>query len=202
MIRVGITGGIGSGKSCVSDLFRLHGVPVFDCDSEARAVVSSPEMADRLRQVTGMDFFVSGVLQKDVMAEYLFASDANARKINSLIHPEVRRIYREWCDNERRNGSRMCAVESAILIESGMRDDVDCLLVVDAPLKLRMERVVARDHTSKEKVMARIEAQMSQYDKISAADYVIVNDGDYASLAEKTDMVIETLWKDNSLLNQ
>ena len=196
MIRIGITGGIGCGKSCVAELLRSRNIPVFDCDAEARAITSSPEMAGRLLAATGVNFFSSGVLQKDRMAGYLFASDENAEKINSLIHPEVRRIYAAWCEEQRRAECKVCAVESAILVEAGMLDDVDFLLVVDAPLQLRLERVAARDHTSDDKVMARIKSQMAQEDKIRMADYVIINDGDYASLIEKTDAMMRTVLKE------
>lgn len=198
MIRVGITGGIGTGKSCVADIFRSHGIPVFDCDSEARAITSSPEMAVRLKEATGVDFFVSGTLQKDVMASYLFDSESNAEKINSLIHPEVRIIFKEWCIRQQQNGCRVCAVESAILVEAGMRDNVDVLVVVDAPLELRLERVVARDRTSADKVMSRISAQMPQSEKVAMADFVIVNDGDSASLVEKTEELLQSLLKEQS----
>lgn len=195
MIRIGITGGIGSGKSRVADLLRSGGVPVFDCDAEARGVVASPAMAERLLSVTGKNFFNGENLQKEVLAEYLFASGENAAKINSLIHPEVRRLYDDWCHRQEQTGCEVCAVESAILIEAGMRDGVDCLIVVDAPLQLRVERVMARDNTSRDKVLARINSQMPQSDKVGMADYVIVNDGDEKSLAGKTEAVLQAVMK-------
>ena len=195
MIRIGITGGIGCGKSRVADLLRSEGVPVFDCDAEARNIVLSPAMSENLQLVTGKNFFKAGTLQKELLAEYLFASEENAEKVNSLIHPEVHRIYDGWCQKQESSGCKACAVESAILIEAGMRAGVDCLIVVDAPLQLRVERVMARDNVSKDKVMARINSQMSQSDKVRLADYVIPNDADEASLAMKTDAVLRLIMK-------
>lgn len=174
MKRVGITGGIGCGKSYVARLIERRGFPVYDCDSRAKELMNSDSvLAQKLEELTGLSLYSSGTLDRAALAGFLFAGPENASKINSLVHPRVRDDFREWCKQQ---DSPLCFMESAILYESGFDSETDAVVTVDAPLALRLERAVKRDSTTEEKVKSRIDAQMSQEEKVRRADFTIVND--------------------------
>lgn len=190
MIRIGITGGIGCGKSLFASMLKDRGVPVYDCDSDARRLMASESCREALKSATGVDFYANGALDRNQMTDYLFSSPENAAKVNSVVHPLVRQAFREWNEALSVSGFEVCAVESAILLEAGMRDDVDVIVVVDAPDDIRIARVMLRDSVSKEKVVERMNAQMPQAEKLKYADYTVCNDGDVMKLAAETDAVL------------
>ncbi len=175
MVRIGLTGGIGCGKSYVAKLLNKRGVPVYDSDTEAKQLSNtSKNIRDGLMSLTGIEnLYADGVLNRRLLAEFLFASKENARNVEKIIHPAVKADFARWAENQ---NALFCVIESAILIESGFTDTVDCVVVVDAPLDLRISRCVERDSTTKEKVLERISAQMSQEEKCRIADFVIFND--------------------------
>ncbi len=195
MIRIGLTGGIGSGKSCVADILRSKGIPVFDCDKVAKELMLTDVVRQQLRNATGIDFFPQNVLDKSMLASFVFSSAENAASVNDVVHPLVRNSFRDWCLQMCDSGMDICAVESAILLESGMRNDVDYVVVVDAPQELRLRRVVERDHLLPGDVESRMRAQMHQEDKVKLADYVILNDGDKERLRTLTCQVLEAVRK-------
>lgn len=195
MIRIGLTGGIGSGKSCVAVILRSKGIPVFDCDTTAKNLMSSDTVRRRLKKATGIDFFPENVLDKSLLGSFVFSNPANAKLVNDVIHPMVRDKFRDWCVCMDGDGVTLCAVESAILLESGMRGDVDFLVVVDAPQDVRLRRVMERDNISRDDVESRMRAQMRQEDKLKEADYVILNDGDEEKLLSMTYKMIEAVRK-------
>ena len=201
MIRLGITGGIGSGKSLVSALLAKRGIDVYDCDSKARAIMQTDAARSALTDATGIDFYIDGQLDKRRMADYLFSSERNARIVDDIVHPLVRQDFAEWCRRNEQNGSRICAMESAILFEAGMKDAVDAVVVVDAPERLRLERVMKRDSVASYKVEERIRMQMPQEQKVQLADYVICNDGDEINLERETDALLDRILNDIRTIN-
>ena len=189
LIKLGITGGIGSGKSFFSNLLRAKGVPVFDSDSEAKKLMVSDEsIIFALKALLGDEVYVDGKINKPMLASYIFSSSDNAEKINSIVHPCVNKAFLAWADECFRSGHSIVAIESAILFESGFNDIVDKVVMVHAPFEVRVSRVMERDNTSKEKVMERIKSQMDDERKLSLSDFVIENDG-VRSLEEQTDML-------------
>ena len=154
-IRLGITGGIGSGKSYVAQMLQARwDVPVYDCDSEAkRLTAESDDIRTALTQLVGDHLWQQGQMQKPVLAAYLFASPEHAVQVNAIIHPAVRRDFLRWADAHSR--SPVVAIESAILCESGFHTLVDSILLVDAPLEVRLQRAMLRDGASRQQVMAR-----------------------------------------------
>ncbi len=175
MVRLGITGGIGSGKTYVARMFREMGVPVYDTDSEAkRLMLEHLSIREELVALLGEDVYLGGQLNKPLLAGYLFASPVNASRINTIVHPRVRDDFRTWASLQ---PLETVALESAILFEAGFEDTVDKVIVVYAPLEVRVRRVMERDHATEEQVRARIAAQMSDEEKVRRADFVIVNDG-------------------------
>lgn len=191
MVRIGLTGGIGCGKSYVAKLLNKRGIPVYDSDTEAKQLSNTSKIIrDGLIALTGIeDLYVDGVLNRKMLAEFLFASKDNARKVEKIIHPAVKADFALWAESQ---NTQFCVIESAILIESGFTDTVDCVVVVDAPLDLRINRCIERDSTTKEKVLERISAQMSQEEKCGIADYVIFNDN-VSDLDKQIDALLEFL---------
>ena len=175
MRKIGITGGIGSGKSVVAELLRLHGVPVYIADEESkRLTASSPVIHEQLTALLGPDIYTEQGLNKPLLANYIFGDPTIRQKVNQIIHPEVNRDFEAWCVRQQRP---LCAIESAILFESGFNRIVDDCLMVYAPLDIRIERASLRDHASHEAILKRINSQMPDEEKCKLADYIILNDG-------------------------
>ena len=175
-IRLGITGGIGSGKSYVAQMLQARwDVPVYDCDSEAkRLTAESDDIRTALTQLVGDHLWQQGQMQKPVLAAYLFASPEHAAQVNAIIHPAVRRDFLRWADAHSR--SPVVAIESAILCESGFHTLVDSILLVDAPLEVRLQRAMLRDGASRQQVMARMARQDSAQAR-QLARFTVTNDG-------------------------
>lgn len=176
MIKLGITGGIGSGKSIVAKLFEQNGVPVYNADNEARALNdNSPIIREKLINQFGPDIYIDNVLDRNKFADIIF-NDAEKLKIaNSIIHPEVLKHFNEWCEAQQSEHS-IVAMEAAILFESGYHKYLDVTVTVYAPLRSRISRVKSRDNVTEEDVRRRMQHQMPDKEKISLSDYVIMND--------------------------
>lgn len=170
-MRVAITGGIGSGKSYVCKRLEAFGIRVYDCDAAAKRLMRTSSALQRdLCRLVGDDVYVDGVLQKQVLAKFLLASEDNKQAVNQIIHPAVARDFEcsgyEW-------------LESAILFDSGFdrRIHFDYILCVSAPLEIRIQRVMNRDGISREKTMEWISRQLPQEEVLKRANFEIVNDG-------------------------
>ena len=176
MIRLGITGGIGSGKSYVSRM--LHddfGLAVYNCDIHARILtLIDPEVHDQLAALIEGVYTSEGDVDKQRLADYLFASEGHAQAVNGIIHPAVRRDLREWY--EEHASDAVVAMESAILYESGFDREVDCVLYVDAPVELRIQRTMQRDGLTRAQVEQRMARQRSEEAR-GRASIIITNDG-------------------------
>lgn len=175
MKRIGITGGIGSGKSVVSNLLRVMGYPVYDTDSEARRLMNSqPELQAQLSDAFGADIYTDGVLNRPLLASRTFGNPGQVARLNAIVHPAVRHDFEQWaCKRQEPVGF----VESAILYESHFDRLVDEVWLVTAPEALRIERVLQRSGLSADEVRRRIASQMSDEERRRRATHVIVNDG-------------------------
>ena len=175
MIRIGITGGIGSGKSYICQLFKQRGIPVYHCDDEAkRLMVESPAIRQQLCQLVGEEAYTGTALNKAAIAQFLFASSRNAAKINGIVHPVVRQDFADWAD---RQDAPIVVQECALLFESGFQDTVDRTVEVYAPKSLRLQRAMQRDHATAAQIEARMAQQMDEEEKRRRADFCILNDG-------------------------
>jgi len=195
MVKIGITGGIGSGKSYVSRLLTEHyGIPVYNTDSEAKRLMLSDEgIRRRLTALLGKEVYKSdGTLNKPLLANYLFADSCHAGQINAIVHPQVKADFLKWADLQ--TGCEIVALESAILFESGFDNIVDKVVMVYAPVELRIRRVMLRDSTTEEKIRQRIVAQMDDKAKQDRSDFIIFNDGN-RPLNLQLDDLQETLEK-------
>lgn len=178
MIKLGITGGIGSGKSYVSRLLESWGIPVYDTDREAkRLTLTHPEIRRELTALLGEKVYCGQQLNKTLLAGYLFASRAHAERVNHIIHPRVYEDFLLWADGLKQQGRELVGMESAILFESGFDRAVDRVLMVYAPLEIRISRAMERDGVPEERVRERIAAQMDEELKCKRADFILTNDG-------------------------
>lgn len=188
-ITIGITGGIGSGKSYVSAIIReKFGIPVYDCDKEAkRLTASDAEIRRKLIQLVGPETFNGEELVRQHLADFLFGSEENARKVNAIIHPAVLRDFKQWA---RKQQQPVVALESAILFESGFNKSVDRVLFVDAPEEVRLRRAMQRDSATEQQISARMKMQQPELHR-QQADYVVHNssDDDTRLLVQLTEII-------------
>jgi len=175
MKKIGITGGIGSGKSTVCEIFRLLGVPVFHADIEAKILQNNNiDVRDRIVKIFGNEVYnPDGILDRKKMAGIIFTNQKLLTALNEIIHPAVRNCFQKWCENY--HSVPYVLYEAAILFESGYATDFDRNILVIADEMLRIERVIKRDHTTEEIVRQRIANQMSDIEKAKIADYFIEN---------------------------
>ena len=175
MIKAGITGGIGSGKSVVSTILAMSGIPVYPADDESKRLTdTSPFIKEGLMSLIDEAVYVEEKLDRQRLASIIFNDGALLKKVNEIIHPVVRSDFMEWAGKQTSN---CCAMESAILFESGFDKGVDIVLMVYAPVELRLTRVMRRDGVPEAEVMKRMNRQMPDELKREQADVVIVNDG-------------------------
>ena len=176
MISIAITGGIGSGKSYISNILQEYGIPIYNTDDEAKRLMVSDEGIRRdLVALLGEDVYVEGTLNKSLLASYLFADAENAARINGIVHPRVKLDFCRWL--EQHTDKEIVGMECAILFEAGFDDAVDSVVMVYAPEDLRVERAMKRDHATEAQIRARIAAQLDDEEKRKRADYVIYTDG-------------------------
>lgn len=187
-IKIGITGGIGSGKSVVSRLLEMMGIPVYISDVEAKRITHTDEVIRRaLSALVGTEVFQDGELNRPLLAAYMFGHPEHVKEVNGIIHPRVKEDFRQWAESF--EDGQLVGMESAILIESGFGDEVDFLVMVYAPLEVRLERAVKRDSASRELIMKRIEAQMSDEEKREHADFVIMNDDETLIIPQVLELI-------------
>ena len=184
-MKVAITGGIGSGKSYVCKLLEQRGINVYDCDGAAKRLMrTSAKLKTELISIVGKEAYTAeGNLNKAAIAQFLLQSESNAEAIDNIVHPAV-------ADDFLSSGYEW--MECAILYESGFNRLVDKVIVVTAPLDIRISRITSRDKISKEKASNWIERQWSQDEIVRRADFVIVNDG-IQSLDKQIDAVIKEI---------
>ena len=176
-MKVGIAGGIGSGKSYVCRRLEARGITVYDCDAAAKRLIrTSTDLQQQLTELIGS-------LDKAAMSRFLLASEANQQALNAIIHPAVFRDFEE---------SGIQWMESAIMYESGIYRLVDKVVVVTAPLELRIQRIMSRDGISREKALQWIHRQLPQEQVVARADYEIVNDG-IADIDSQIDLLLHRL---------
>lgn len=177
MIKLGITGGIGSGKSFVSRCLKEgFSVQVYDTDREAKRLMLEHEgiRAD-LIALLGEEVYTAAGLNKPLLAAYIFSSPENAQKVNAIVHPRVKEDFRNWAFRQEQAGCQLVGVESAILFESGFDREVDKTLTVSGPLELRIARVMERDRVGREQVLERITAQISDEERNRLSDFSVEN---------------------------
>ena len=176
MLRVGLTGGIGSGKTVVAGIFSKLGIPVFTADTEAARITNTdPRVRKRLIELFGPEVIgEQGLPDRKMMREQLFRDPDKREKVQQLIHPLVRERFLHWCSEQ--GAVPFVLEEAAILFESGADAGLDSIILVTAPAGLRLQRTMKRDRAGEEEVRAIMAAQSDDEAKAGRCDFIIVND--------------------------
>ena len=192
MITVGITGGIGSGKSVVSKILASLNYSVFNSDTEAKKILDNhPQAREEIISYFGEESYSSNHLNRDFIANRIFQDDKARLRINEIVHPLVRIAFNNFFKNK---SDAIIFNEAAILFETGAHVNFDKVILVTAPEEIRINRVVSRDNISKSQVIDRMEKQWADNKKIPIADFVIVND-EVNPLIIQVEQILENLSK-------
>lgn len=184
MIKVAITGGIGSGKSYICEMLKQRGISIYDCDNAAKRIISSSEdVRSALIATVGENVFNGGILNKAVLASFLLKNEENTKKINNIVHPAVAKDFIK---------SGLSWMECAILFSSGFNSFVDKIICVTAPLDIRTKRIMERDNISHQRADEWIKKQMPQEEIAALSDYEIINDGK-VNLENQIDQILKSL---------
>ncbi|MCO6478619.1 MAG: dephospho-CoA kinase [Phaeodactylibacter sp.] len=199
MLKVGITGGIGSGKTTACKVFETLGIPVYYADSQAKQLmVSDPRLVAGIKALFGPESYLrDGALNRPFIAQQVFSNDEKLKQLNALVHPAVAEDAERW--HHAQENVPYTLKEAALLFESGSYKQLDKLITVSAPEKLRIQRVMERDGVSAEEVRARMKKQMPEEEKVKRSDFVIYNDGAHFLIRQVLDIhrallaIIDTL---------
>jgi dephospho-CoA kinase len=174
MMKVGLTGNIGSGKSTVASVFSLLGVPVFHADSESKKHLNAPWVISQIQGLFGENIAPGKQIDRAQLASLVFSDPAALTKLNSLLHPLVLADFATWATKQT---AGYVIMEAAILYESGYAGEFSRIIHVSCPDPLAVARVMQRDHSTEPEIRARMRHQLNDNDKAGMADFVIINDG-------------------------
>lgn len=170
---IGLTGGIGSGKTSVANYFKELGVPVYIADDGAKRVMQSKNILAEVKAAFGGNIFDNDILNRAKLAQIVFNDKEQLAKLNAIVHPAVKLDFDDWVKEHKNNDYVM--YEAAILFESGRYKDCDVIITVTAPEEVRIDRVIKRDKTTREEVLSRMKMQWNDEKRISKSNFVINN---------------------------
>jgi dephospho-CoA kinase len=187
---IGLTGGIGSGKTTIANHFRSLGVPVYIADDEARKIMQSTVIINAIKERFGVTIFENEILNRERLAEIVFGNPNKLKELNAIVHPAVKKHFKQWLLEH--VTFPLVVYEAAILFENGNYKDFDWIITVCAPLESRIQRVMERDETTRQQVLKRINAQWTDEQRVSKSDFVIENiDSEIAK--RKTEEILKIL---------
>lgn len=170
---IGLTGGIGSGKTTIANYFKSKGIPIYIADDEAKAILFTSAAIKEVEETFGKEVMTDGLPDRGKLAAVVFNDTHKLQLLNNIIHPKVKEHFKNWL--EANSNAPFIIREAAILFESGSYKDCDKIILVTAPVEVRIARVLERDNTTREKVEERIKAQWDDNKKAALSDYVIMN---------------------------
>lgn len=174
MLKVGLTGGMGSGKSTVAKIFAVLGVPVYDADTAAkRLMVENEEVKAGIKKLFGEESYRDGILNRQHISAIAFSDPKKLTALNAIVHPATLDDARNWMASK---NSNYIIKEAALIFEAGAQKDLDLVIGVSSPIDLRLARIMKRDNASREDVLARMDRQMEESLKMKLCDFVMVND--------------------------
>ena len=193
MLKIGITGGIGTGKTTVCEIFELLGIPVFYADSVGKQLmIASTDVKQKVKSIFGNEAYSSDdTVNRKHIAGIVFYDQNKLNLLNNIIHPAVKEAFNLWCSNQK---TAYVIKEAAIMFESNSYQDNDFNILISSPLEERINRVMKRDHTSRENVLARIAKQMPEEEKEKLSDFIIINN-------EKVFLIEQVLALDKKFTN-
>lgn len=178
MVKVGITGNMGSGKSLVCSLFEQMGIPVFYADHEAKKLYSEPQVMQNMKKHFGKSIYLSnGNLNKKKLSRLIFNDEFAMQFIRDLIYPELHKKFNAWATEKALNNCKYVLYEAALILENGFQKQFDKLILVSSPEWLRIERIKERDKLSEKAIRARMNKQWPEEKKHALADFIVINDG-------------------------
>lgn len=188
MLRLGITGGIGSGKSVVSKTLKVLGIPVYDCDSRAKWLQEhDADVRREIKSLLGDDVYEGERLNRKKMAAMIFSDSTLLAKVEGIVHPAVEKDFNRWCVEQKKE---IVGLESAILYECGLdKKCIDKVCLVYAPTETRIERVAQRDSANIEEIRRRMANQASDDDKIKKADFIVNNFSNHSVISQVLEMM-------------
>lgn len=174
MLRIGITGGIGSGKSTVADIFNVLGIPVYRSDDASkRLMVEDKELKKNIIESFGEESYINGILNRKYLAAQVFNDSQKIALLNSFVHPATINDARQWMEKQH---TSYIIKEAALIFESGSEKFLEYVIGVKSPVDLRVSRAMKRDSVTREQVEARMKLQMDEDEKIKRCDFIIIND--------------------------
>ncbi len=186
MLKVGITGGIGSGKSTVCKVFTTLGIPVFYADDAAKYLMNNDEvLARNIKAIFGEDIYRDHKLDSDRVSSIVFKYPDKLKELNALVHPATIAYGKQWMESQR---APYVVKEAAIFFESGSNKDMDVMIGVSAPIEIRVQRAMARGNVTREQVLERMAQQMNEDEKMKLCDHVIINDENTAIIPQVLDI--------------
>ena len=192
MIKVGLTGGIGSGKSTVSKILISKGFSVYNSDNRAKWLMNNNDnLKSNIISIFGNKAYLKGSLNRKYLSAKVFNDSLKLKALNNLVHPLVAIDFKNWLLHQK--SKDFVFKEAAILLESGAYKEMDKIIVVSCPENIRLERVLKRDGNSPELVIKRMQNQISETEKINHADFVVKNNGSESDLVLEVEFVISEL---------
>ena len=183
MLRLGVTGGIGVGKSTVCQIFSCLGVPIYDADQRAKALYSENlKLQKELIQKYGTAIYKNGAIHTELLGKVIFTDKQELQWLNALVHPLIFEDYEHWC--QQNEDAIYTIKEAAIMFESGSDKNVDAVIGVFSPEALRMERIMARDGSVEEEIRSRMSKQMPQEDLLGRCQFYIHNDSENSLISQ------------------
>lgn len=195
MKRIGITGGIGAGKSLVAEIIKAMGYPVYNSDERAKELTdSNPKIKEGLIHLFGEEIYQNDTLNKFALAQAIFSDESLREKVNALIHPIVREDYNLWALAQ---NNSLVFNESAILFETGSFKNFDAIILVYAPKELRIKRIMKRDNCSENEVLKKMNSQFSDEEKYQLTEFRFLNDEQTPLLVQVEKIILNLLYPKN-----
>ena len=187
---IGLTGGIGSGKTTIANYIKSLGIPVYIADDEAKKLLNDDTIQKEIKSAFGETIFENNLLSKERLSQIVFNDRDKLKKLNGIIHPAVKAHFKEWLKDHKK--APMVVKEAAILFESGSDQDCDAVITVVAPINTRIERVKKRDKISEQEVLNRIKNQWSDEMRLEKSDYSIENN-DLTKAFQQVDEILKKI---------
>ena len=194
MLKVGLTGSIGCGKSSLSNILKKYDIPIIDADIKGREIYENKELLRDIEKNFGSSVInKDGTLNRKNLGKIVFNDDYKLEKLNSLTHPVIQNMIKDDLNKYEKFGKKIAVVDAALLIEAGFMNMLDTLVVVTCSEEVQLQRVVLRDNCSEEDAMGRIKSQMPQDEKVKYAEFVVDNSGTIEHLEKEAEKLINSL---------
>ena len=189
MLKIGLTGGIGSGKTTVARIFEVLGIPVYYADDAAKRMMNeNEELKEKLQEHFGAGIYEDGRLNRQLLASLVFNDPQKLELLNSIIHPLTIADAEAWMKQQESKGGPYAIKEAALIFESGSQKKLDYIIGVHSPYKLRLQRAMQRDGQSKEAIEDRISKQMDETRKMALCDFILTNDEEELLIPQVTEL--------------